>query len=77
MNQTILLDIPLNCIKLALIEINKIAMRKTTKVNTVRKPDSSMKPKIIGIAVKTPIWNRNCVFKAASRAVFCNTSALI
>lgn len=37
---------------------------------TLRKPCSRMKPKIIGTAVKTPIWKRNCVFKAALRAVF-------
>lgn len=35
-----------------------------------------MKPKIIGNAVKIPIWNRNCAFRAALRAVFPNISAL-
>lgn len=34
-----------------------------------------MKPKTIGTAVKTPIWNKNCAFRAALRAVFPNTSA--
>jgi len=29
-----------------------------------------MKPKTIGTAVNIPIWKRNCVFKAALRAVF-------
>lgn len=42
---------------------------------TLRKPCSKMKPKIIGTAVKIPIWRRNCVFRAAVSAVFLVTEA--
>jgi len=35
-----------------------------------------MKPKTIGTAVKIPIWKRNCVLKAAIRAVFLAILAL-
>jgi hypothetical protein len=46
------------------------------KENTVKTPASRMRPRIMGIAVNTPIWKRNCVFRATVRAVFCITSAL-
>jgi len=46
------------------------------RVYTLRKPCSRMEPKIIGTAVNTPIWNKNWVLRAASKAVFCDMSAL-
>lgn len=36
-----------------------------------------MNPSIIGIAVNTPIWKRNCVLSAAVRAVLSKMLALV
>ena len=44
---------------------------------TLKNPSSKMKPKTIGTAVKIPICKRNCVFRAALRALFFVISALI
>lgn len=42
---------------------------------TFSNPNSRIKPIIMGTAVKTPIWTKNCAFKAAFNAVFPNNLA--
>jgi hypothetical protein len=54
----------------SLVIIIKIKKHAHTHTLTLKKPCSRIKPKTIGTAVKIPIWKRNCVFKAALRAVF-------
>lgn len=49
--------------------INTLYWRKFNGL-TLSNPSSSIKPIIMGIAVKTPIWTKNCALRAASRAVF-------
>jgi hypothetical protein len=48
----------------------KIKTYKHAHTLTLKKPCSRMTPKTIGTEVKIPIWKRNCVLKAALRAVF-------
>jgi len=52
------------------VEVMNVEFVTVKAKQTFNRPCSSMKPIIIGTAVKTPIWTKNWAFNAASRAVF-------